>query len=259
MTAATVVHHCAHASAYTVAAWSRELPVMEAAVLEVAGELGATVVFPESLYAFDLSGVVTEATPIVATTGKPGVRAQLLAARAAAAAPTISVVASDYFGPGSGPNAHAGDRVLQPVLAGRTVRPLGSLDQPHSWTYLPDLAAAMIAAAELPTAPDRLLFAPTGPARTQREVVAAYAAAAGRPVPRIAPLPTWLLRALGVVNPGIAGLVEMIGLLTEPLVMDSRASEQILGIAPTPWEDAIRHTVRDSIRHTVPAVPGWDR
>lgn len=240
---ATVIHHCAHASAYTVAAWSRELPAMESAVLQVAGELGATVVFPESLYAFDLAGVVTEATPIVATTGKPGVRARLLAARAAAAAPTVSVVASDYFGPGAGANAHAGDRMVQPVVSGGTVRPLGSLDQPHSWTYPPDLAAAMGAAADLAPEPDRLLFAPTGPARTQREVITAYAAAAGRAVPRIAPLPTWLLRTLGPVNPGISGLVEMIGLLTQPLVMDSRQSEAVLDLAPTPWEDAVRETV----------------
>lgn len=239
----TGIHHCAHASAYTAAAWRRELPGLEATVLAVAAEVGARVVFPESLYAFERSGVITETSPITAIAGKPGVRAELLAARAAAPAPTVSMVASDYFGPGAGANAHAGDRMLGAVLSGSTVRPVGSVDQPHSWTFLPDLAAAMIAAADLPEEPNRLLLAPTAAARTQRQLVADYAVAAGRPVPRISPLPTPLLRAVGLVNPGIAGVVEMIELFTQPLVMDSTATEQLLGVTATLWDEAINATV----------------
>ena len=45
-----------------------------------------------------------------------------------------------------------GERVVSKVLDGGTIRVLGSLDQPHSWTYVPDLAAAMIRASERPDA-----------------------------------------------------------------------------------------------------------
>ena len=45
------------------------------------------------------------------------------------------------------------------LLAGRTVRPIGSADQPHSWTYLPDFAAALAAAALVPLpGPSRMGF-----------------------------------------------------------------------------------------------------
>lgn len=241
---ATVVHHCIHASAYVVDVWERELPAAEQVLLDVAEQVGATVVFPESLYAFDLTQQpITETTPITATTGKPGVRRRLLEARAASPVPTISVVASDYFGPRTGPNAHVGDRMVAPATTGKVVRPLGSVDQPHSWTYLPDLAAAMIRAAELPTEPDRVLLAPTGAPRTQREVAADYAAAAGRSRVRVSPVPTWALRIIGRFHAGTAGLVEMIHLLEEPLVMDSSASEALLDLAPTPWDVAVKTVV----------------
>jgi len=241
---ATVIHHCVHASEYDAEVWERELPPMENTILEAAAEVGAVVVFPESLYAFDLARQpVTEHTPVVETSGKPGVRARLLAARAASPARTISVVASDYFGPGAGANAHAGDRMVNPAITGRTVRPLADAEQPHSWTYLPDLAAAMIRAAELPAAPDRLLLAPTSAPRTQRELAEAYARAAGRERARVKPLRPGLIRLIGRVHRGTAGLAEMLHLFTRPQVMDSSASEELLGLPPTPWDTAVEATV----------------
>lgn len=244
LTDATVVHHCVHASQYDAQVWERELPAMERVILEAAARVDAVVVFPESLYAFDLSQQpVTEDTPIVATTGKPGVRARLLTGRAASPARTISVVASDYFGPGAGSNAHAGDRMVGPATTGGTVRPVGDADQPHSWTYLPDLAAAMIRAAELPAEADRLLFAPTAPARTQREIAEDYARAAGRDGVKVSVLKPWLVRLIGRFHRGTAGIAEMLHLVTDPQVMDSSASETLLGIAPTPWDVAVKTTV----------------
>ncbi len=246
---ATVVHHCVHASAYLAEVWERELPAMEQVVLDAAAAVGAVVVFPESLYAFDLSGVVTETTPMNGRPGKPAVRRALLAARAASPARTVSVVASDYFGPGAGAAAHAGDRMVGPATSGSTVRPVGDVDQPHSWTYLPDLAAAMIRAAELPALPDRLLLAPTSAPRTQREVAEAYAAAAGRDRVRIAPLRPWLVRLVGRFHRDTAGIAEMLHLFTAPQVMDSRATEELLGLSPTPWDVAVKETV-DAASHS---------
>ncbi|PJI91028.1 NAD-dependent epimerase/dehydratase family protein [Luteimicrobium subarcticum] len=241
---ADVVHHCIHASRYDADVWARELPAAEQRILAVAASAGATVVFPESLYAFDTTRVVTEDTPHDATGGKPGVRAALLAARAAAEAPTVSVVASDYFGPGAGGNAHAGDRMLKTATAGRTTRTFTPVDQPHSWTYLPDLAAAMIAAAALPTESDRVLLAPTSAPVTPRELVTAYARAAGHDAPRVSPVPLWLLRTLGLAVKDVRGIVEMRYLFAEPQVMDSSKSEAELGLAPTPWDEAVEATVR---------------
>ena len=240
---ATAVHHCVHASRYDARTWRAELIPTEQALLEAAGRAGAVVVFPESLYAYGrVSGPITEDLPRDASAGKPGIRTELLRARAASATPTVSVAASDFLGPRV-LTSHAGERLASAILSGRTLRVIGSLDQPHSFTYVPDLAAAMIRAAADPALHGSFLHAPTGPARTQRELATAFAAAAGVPLPRLGAIPAGLLRAVGLVHRDACELAEMSFQFTAPFVLDSRRSEERLGLAPTPFDTAIRETV----------------
>ncbi|MFJ3957032.1 NAD-dependent epimerase/dehydratase family protein [Arthrobacter sp. NPDC090010] len=237
------VFHCVHGSAYTERAWRAELPQAERTVLDAAANAGAVVVFPESLYSYsEPQRPMREDSPREARGGKRGVRTELLAARAAHPAHTVSVVGSDYFGPRA-LNAHAGERMVPLVLEGKTVRVIGSADQPHSWTYVPDFAAAMIAAALNESLWDRVLHAPTGPARTQRQMAQAFASAAGRPAPKVAVLPRWLMKGLGTVMESIRELNELDYQFTAPFVMDSSASEALLGFGPTPLDRAARETV----------------
>jgi nucleoside-diphosphate-sugar epimerase len=240
---AVAVYHCIHASAYTAKAWRAELPAAEQAVLAAAGKADAVVVFPESLYAYGpVSAPITENTPRAATAGKPAIRVELLDARAASATPTVSVMASDFFGPRV-LTAHAGERMVPTVLAGRTMRVLGGLDIPHSFTYVPDYAAAMIAAAGNPALWNTVLHAPTGPAPTQRRLIQAYARAAGVADPRMGVLPSWALRAAGLVHAGTRELAEMLYQFEHPFILDSSHSEQELGLHPTPLAEAAATTV----------------
>ncbi|MFZ2172549.1 MAG: NAD-dependent epimerase/dehydratase family protein [Rhodococcus sp. (in: high G+C Gram-positive bacteria)] len=239
---AGAVYHCIHA-AYSVDHWERELPAAERTVLGVAGSIGAVVVFPESLYSYDTTHQpMTERTPRTASTGKRGVRTRLLRARAASSTSTVSVVASDFFGP-QVLNAHAGERMLSAVLTGKTLRVLGSADLPHSFTYVPDLATAMIAAAHDPELWNSVLHAPTCAPVTQRQVVELYATAAGVPVPKVGTLPGWAVRGGGLVHRGTRELAEMLYQFEEPFVMDSTESEARLGLHPTPLSEAARKTV----------------
>lgn len=103
------------------------------------------------------------------------------------------------------------------VLAGRTLRVMGSADQPHSFTYLPDYARAMIAAAADRAAWGSVLHAPT--------------------------VPSWLVRAGALVPGTLRELNETLYQFTGPFVMDSSASEGHLGLSPTPLEEAVRDTL----------------
>lgn len=240
---AGAVFHCIHGSEYSAAAWRRELPAAEQAVLEAAAGAGAVVVFPESLYSYSEPGrVMTEDGPRLAEGGKRGIRTGLLAARQAARADTVSVVAGDFFGPRVR-GAHAGERMLEPLLAGKPVTVLGSADQPHSFTYAPDLAAAMVRAADTPDAWNQVLHAPTGPAVTQRALAAAFAAAAGVRTPRVRTIPGWAVRALAPAVPSMREIAEMLYQFERPFVMDSRASEEVLGLTPTSLNKAAAATV----------------
>ncbi|SFT57736.1 NAD-dependent epimerase/dehydratase family protein [Arthrobacter sp. ov118] len=250
---AAAVFHCVHGSRYEAKAWEKELPGAEQTVLAAAGEADAVVVFPESLYSYSApEHVMAEESPRQAQGGKRGIRTSLLAARAAAATPTVSVVAGDFFGPRVR-NAHAGERMVRPVLAGRSMLVIGRVDQPHSFTYVPDLARAMIAAADRPPLWNRVWHAPTGPALTQREMAGAFATAAGVRAPRVTALPGWALKAMGGFSPGVRELAETLYQFQRPFVMDSAASQAALGLAPTPLHVAAAATVswwRDQERVT---------
>ncbi|MDZ4353475.1 MAG: NAD-dependent epimerase/dehydratase family protein [Arthrobacter sp.] len=240
---AKAVFHCIHGSQYSARTWAEELPRAEETVLAAAGGAGAVVVFPESLYSYsEPDRPMTEEGPREARGGKRGIRTELLKARQASATDTVSVAASDFFGPRVR-GAHAGERMLKPVLAGKPLLVIGNAGLPHSFTYVPDLAAAMIRAAQDPALWNRVWHAPTGPALSQRKIAEEFAAAAGVRTPRVAAVPGWVLRTMAVFSPGTRELAETLYQFEHPFVLDSRASEAALGLRPTPVKEAAAATV----------------
>lgn len=240
---AKAIFHCIHGSAYSASAWAKELPKAERAVLAAAGEAGAVVVFPESLYSYSEPGkTMAEHSPRDARGGKRGIRAALLNMRSASTTDTVSVVAGDFFGPRVR-TAHAGERMVPTLLARKGVQVIGSAEQPHSFTYVPDLAAAMIKAAQTPSLWNRVWHAPTGPALTQRSIATSFAGAAGMDAPKVSALPGWVIRAAGLFSAGMRELAEMLYQFERPFVMDSRVSQQALALEPTPHLEAARATV----------------
>ncbi|MDO5751731.1 NAD-dependent epimerase/dehydratase family protein [Arthrobacter sp.] len=240
---ADAVFHCIHGSTYSAQVWRRELPGTEKNVLDAAGQAGAVAVFPESLYSYSSpSQIMTEGSPREATGGKRGVRTMLLQARAASVTRTVSVVASDFFGPRVR-NAHAGERMVPRILAGRSLQFLGSADVPHTFSYVPDFAAAMIRAASTPAAWNQVVHAPSLPAASQRELAQAFATAAGVRLPRIGTIPGWVVRATGLVSVDMRELAETSYQFNEPFIMDSTASSALLDLKPTPLVRAAAETV----------------
>ena len=170
-------------------------------------------------------------------------RRDLLRARADSPTDTVSVVASDFVGPRLLANGYMGERVVSKVLDGGTIRVLGSLDQPHSWTYVPDLAAAMVRASQRPDLWNTVLHAPTNAPLTQRQMIAAFVRAAGTTSPRLGTVPGWLLRAVGLVHPPTRELAVMQYQLEQPFVMESGKSQALLDLAPTPVEEMAAQTI----------------
>ncbi len=237
------VFHCIHASTYTAEAWRWELPGTEKNVLHAAGQAGAVVVFPESLYSYSSpSQIMTERSPRKATGGTRGVRTMLLQARAESATRTVSVVASGFFGPRVR-KAHAGERMVARILAGRSLQFPGSADVPHTFSYVPDFAAAMIRAAETPAAWNQVVHALSLPAPSQRELAQAFATSAGVRPPWISTMPGWVVRAAGLVSGKMRELVETMYQFREPFIMESTASSALLGLEPTPLVRAAAETV----------------
>lgn len=243
---AVALHNCANPPYHR---WPTDWPPVAEALLTAAERTGAVLVTAGNLYGYGAgTQVMTEASPLRSTEAKGRVRAEMwLEARRRHEAGVVRATelrGSDYLGPDAEQHAHAGPRLLAPLLAGRTVRPVGSADQPHTWTYLPDFAAALVAAARTEAAWGHAWHVPSPEPLTMRELAGRLADAAGAPEPRISPVPIGMLRALGVTSPPLRETARMGYQFTEPFVMQSTVSQAVLGLAPTPWPQIIDETLR---------------
>ena len=243
---ATAIHNCANPPYHR---WASDWPPLAESLLAAAERTGAVLVAAGNLYGYGAgTQVMTEDSPLRSTETKGRVRAGMwLEARRRHEAGVLratEVRGSDYLGPGAEEHAHAGPRMLRPLLAGRTLRPVGSADEPHTWTYLPDFAAALAAAARTEGAWGHAWHVPSPEPLTMRELAARLADAAGAPEPRISPLPIGMLRMLGLVSPPLRETARMGYQFTEPFVMESAVSQAALGLAPTPWPQIIDETHR---------------
>ena len=90
--------------------------------------------------------------------------------------------ASDYFGPRGGAQSNLGDRVFPAALAGKTATVLGDPDQPHTYTYIPDIGEGLAVLGEHPDAPGEVWHLPNDPdTRTTRQLVDIVYRQAGQP------------------------------------------------------------------------------
>ena len=249
--AASAIFHCIHTT-YDSTAWRRELPHREQAVMDVAEDAGIPVIFPESVYAFGTraqrlgepltTGSVAPASPL----GE--VRAELLAARRQHRARTVSVVAADLVGPTADPRTSVFTLLLfGPVLSSRTAWVLGDPDVERSVTTIPDLTAAMVAAAGdaniLAEEGDAVLTAPSTGPLSQRKMAADIAGTVGvRPRP-VHKTPWWVVRLAGFFSPTMRELHGNRYLWDAPAVIHPGVLETRYGHTAASWDDVIRDTV----------------
>jgi len=233
------------------AEWTTEFPMLQAGVLAAAEAAGARLVSMENVYMYGRPArlPLTEDSVDRAHTTKGRLRGrmsrELLAAHTAGRVQVAIGRASDYFGPRGGAQSNLGDRLFPAAVSGRTATVLGDPDQPHTYTYIPDVGEGLALLGAHPDAPGEVWHLPNDPdTRTTRQLVEVAYLGAGQTRARLRATPTWLLRALGVVNPGVRELVEMQYLFAEPFVVDSTKIADKLGATATPVEEAVLATLR---------------
>ena len=189
---------------------------------------------------------MTEDLPLAATTVKGRTRAAMTAELlAAAAAGRVRVAigrASDFFGPGVTQGSTLGERVFGNALAGKRADFIGNPGLPHTYSYVPDIAAGLATLGTDDRAAGQVWHLP-GPATvTTRALLDLVAAEVGHPV-GVRPLPKLAVRALGLVNPMMRELAEMSYEFDEPFVLDTSKYQSTFGAAGTPLAAAVAATV----------------
>jgi nucleoside-diphosphate-sugar epimerase len=241
---ASVVYQCLNAP-YTN--WPELFPPLQLGVLGAAERNAALLVSLENVYAYGPTGgrPLTEDLPLAATTVKGRTRAamtqELLAAAAAGRVRVAIGRASDFFGAGV-TETTLGERVFANALAGKRADFIGKPDLPHTYSYVPDVAAGLATLGTDERAVDGVWHLPGPETVTTRQLLELIAAEVGHPV-AIRSVPKLALRALGLFNPMIRALAEMAYEFEEPFVLDTSKYQSTFGRAGTPLATAIAATV----------------
>lgn len=244
---AVAVYNCANPPYHR---WSTDWPPLAASLLTSAERAGAVLVTMSNLYGYGpVDGPMTEQTPLAATGVKGRIRAGMwaaaLAAHEAGRVRVTEARASDFYGPGVTMAGHLGAQFVPRLLAGKPARVLqGDVDVPHSWTYVPDVAGALITLATGERAWGRAWHVPTAPPQSLRQVATEICRIAGVPDRGVQVLPYWAVRAASPLVPLLRELGEVRHQFTEPFVLDSRAFTATFGTPPTPFDDGLRATVQ---------------
>lgn len=121
---------------------------------------------------------------------------------------------------------------------------LGDPDQPHSYTYIPDIGEGLAVLGEHPDAPGQACHLPNDPdVRTTRQLVDLVYRHAGRPRARLRRLPPVVLHTPGLVDATMREMVEMQYRFDEPFVVDSSTITGELGVEATLVEQAPADTL----------------
>ena len=225
--------------------WATEAQVLNRAAIEITQALGATLMFPGNVYNYgaDMPDTLHTNTPQHAETRKGRIRiAMELAIEDATISGMQGIVirAGDFFGCNTG--SWFDQVIAKDLPKGKLTYP-GSLDLPHAWAYVPDLAQTFVRAAKvrpLLRRFERVHFA--GHTVSGREVIASIERLMGRAL-EVGTLPWPLIRAVALVRPLWRELAEMAYLWQRPHQLLADAAHAPLFTATTPFDDAMRLSI----------------
>jgi nucleoside-diphosphate-sugar epimerase len=249
-TGATVIYQCLNAS-YTE--WPTMFPPLQHGVLMAAEHTGALLVSFENVYGYGPTGgrPMTEDLPLAATTVKGRTRVamthDLLSASEVGRVRIAIGRAADLFGAGVTESA-LGRQFFPNAVAGKKVDFIGDPDLLHTYSYVPDVAAALAVLGTDERAVGQVWHLPGPETVSTRTIVAMVETRLGHSV-GIRVMPRLALRAMALVNPMMRGLAEMAYEFDEPFVLDTTKFRTTFGGQTTPLDEAIATTV-DAFRRT---------
>ena len=241
---ARVVYQCLNPPYHR---WPQLFPRMQAGVIEGAASAEAKLVSMDNLYMYGptYGKPLSEKTPVTPSSRKGTVRAQmaeaLLNAHAKGRVRATIGRASDFFGPEVLESA-IGARVFGPALRGAPASVIGDTAQPHTYSYVPDVARALVMLGHRDEADGEVWHLPSPDTVTTREMLTMIYAEAGH-TPRVRRAGKAMVRLIGFFNAQVREIVEMMYLFEEPFVVDDSKFKAAFGDIATPMPEAIRATI----------------
>ena len=241
---ADVVYFCLNAMSYQ--RWTAEFPPLQRGVLAGASAAGARLVVLDNLYAYGppAGRSLVETMEAHPTSAKAATRAAM----------TDELLARTRRG------GRGGDRSRVGLLRSRcdafgarrhgvrrgvgrpTAQVMGDPDQPHSYSYTPDVAAGLIALGTARDATGQVWHLPVAETRTTRQIIEQVYRLAGHK-PRVLAAGRLTLRAVGLVKPEMREYLHTLYQFTDPWVVDDGRFRAAYGDLSTPLDQALAATL----------------
>jgi nucleoside-diphosphate-sugar epimerase len=243
-TGAAAIYNCVNPPYHR---WPTDWPPIANAILTAAESSGAVLVIMGNLYGYGpVTRPMKESDPLASTGVKGGVRIKMwrdaLAAHESGRICATEVRASDFIGP-EVLNSHLGERVIPKLLQGKGVQVVGNPDMVHSFTFMPDVARALVTVATDERAWGKAWHVPTNPAISPREMITLMSKIAGVAPVKVSGIPNALLKVGGLFSPLFRELPEMLYQFDRPFIVDSSLFTSTFGLNATPLDEVLTATV----------------
>lgn len=221
--------------------WLTDWPPLSSALLTAAEKSGAVLATASGLYGYGpVNAPITPATPLRANHPKLRIRADMwreaLARHKAGRIRTTEVRASDYLER----NSIFSWSLATPLLAGKRAWVPGSLDAPHSWTAIADVARTLVTVAADPRGWGEAWLVPTNAPLTVRELATRFTEVNAAPPAKLGHLPYAALWAAGLFSPMTRELRTTIYQFDHPFTLDSALTEETFDLKPGDLDEALR-------------------
>ncbi|MCG6185939.1 NAD-dependent epimerase/dehydratase family protein [Maribellus maritimus] len=233
---------------YKAKLWEKLWPLMMQNVISACKKHKMRLVFFDNIYMYNPEALnpMTEETEIRPSSKKGKVRAQIaqMIFDEVAAGNIEALIArsADFYGPAIN-NGALNETVFKNLKAGKKAIWFCSLNTKHNYTYTPDAAKATALLGNTQNAYGQVWHLPTAGPHTGKEWIEMVASETGVK-PKFQVASKFLISVMGLFNPVMKELVEMLYQYDRDYVFDSSKFETVFKMKATPVKIAIKEIVK---------------
>jgi len=232
---------------YRTKVWQKEWPLIIRNVILACKKHKTKLVFFDNVYMYNPRKIspMTEETEVLPSSEKGKVRAEIagiiMDEIKTGKFQALIARSADFYGPGI-KNSVFNETVVKNLIAGKKANWFCSVNFKHSFTYTPDAAKATALLGNTADAYGQVWHLPTAPPLTGKEWIEIVSKELGVK-PKIQVVPKFILKIVGLVNPLMKELVEMIYQYDRDYDFDSSKFETVFRINPTPVREAVKQII----------------
>ncbi|MFN7250272.1 MAG: SDR family NAD(P)-dependent oxidoreductase [Anaerobacillus sp.] len=232
-----------HSVGFPYQDWDETHPLCVEIMITAARKVGAKIAFVDNVYAYGRQGeLVTEITKKIPHTKKGKLRLAMETSLKESGVPTLIVHMPDVYGPNcENTILH---ETLKNVVQNKTANFVGSMKPAREYLYTPDGAKAMVELALREGAYDQNWNIPAAYPITGEELLELFQKQFNY-TKSLRSISKAMIRLIGVFQPFMKEMVEMMYLTEEPVVLSGQKYEREIGTMPrTSYQDGLNQTFK---------------